>query len=64
MSTGHEKQNKDIENAETKENNYIHLDSKKDSKKCKESKLQSESQFIQCEKELRLKNEEVEILKI
>ena len=36
----------------------------KDLKKWKESKLQSESQVIQCEKELRLKHEEVEILKV
>ena len=33
VSTGHEKGNKDIENAETKENNSIILDLKKDLKK-------------------------------
>ena len=49
VSNGHEKENKDIENT-------IIL--------CKESKLQAESQYIQCEKELRLKTEEVDILKI
>jgi hypothetical protein len=43
VSTGHEKENKDIENT-------IIL--------CKES------QYIHCEKELRLKTEEVEILKV
>ena len=56
--------NKDIENTETKENNYIILDIQKDLKKCKESKLQTESQYIQCKKELSLKTAEVEILKI
>ena len=64
MSTGHFKENKDIGYTETKENNYIILDIQKDLKKCKESKLQTESQYIQCEKELRLKTEEVEILKV
>ena len=32
MSTGHEKENKDIENAETKENNSMILDLQKDLK--------------------------------
>ena len=45
-----------IENTETKENNFIILDLQKDLKKCKENKLQTKSQYIQCAKKIKVKN--------
>ena len=64
MSTVNEKEIKNNGNDATQDNKSTILDLQKDLKKCKESKLQTEKQYIQCEKELRLKTEEVEILKV